>query len=51
MTKKIVTITMVGILSLPLFAKEFVTIGTGGVTGIYYSLGGSICRLVNKGKK
>ena len=51
MTKKIATIAMVGVLSLPLFAKEFVTIGTGGVTGVYYPLGGSICRLVNKGKK
>jgi len=29
----------------------FVTIGTGGVTGVYYPTGGSICRLVNKDKK
>jgi len=28
----------------------FVTIGTGGVTGVYYPTGGAICRLVNKGK-
>ena len=26
----------------------FVTIGTGGVTGVYYPTGGAICRLVNK---
>ena len=32
-------------------AQQFVTIGTGGVTGVYYPTGGSICRLVNKGKK
>lgn len=32
-------------------AAEFITIGTGGVTGVYYPTGGSICRLVNKGKK
>ena len=35
-------------------AKEtetFVTIGTGGVTGVYYPTGGAICRLVNKGRK
>ena len=32
-------------------ADEFVTIGTGGVTGVYYPTGGSICRLVNKGRK
>jgi TRAP transporter TAXI family solute receptor len=32
-------------------AAEFITIGTGGVTGVYYPTGGAICRLVNKGKK
>ena len=32
-------------------AVEFITIGTGGVTGVYYPTGQSICRLVNKGKK
>jgi TRAP transporter TAXI family solute receptor len=32
-------------------ASEFVTIDTGGVTGVYYPTGGAICRLVNKGKK
>lgn len=32
-------------------AEEFLTIGTGGVTGIYYAVGGGICRLVNKGRK
>lgn len=31
--------------------QTFVTIGTGGVTGVYYPTGGAICRLVNKGKK
>ena len=30
---------------------KFITIGTGGVTGVYYPTGGAICRLVNKGKK
>ena len=30
---------------------KFVTIGTGGVTGVYYATGGSICRLMNKGRK
>ena len=29
----------------------FVTIGTGGVTGVYYPTGGAICRLVNKARK
>ncbi len=31
--------------------QKFVTIGTGGVTGVYYPTGGSICRLVNKNRK
>ncbi len=29
-------------------AKTFVTIGTGGVTGVYYPTGGAISRMVNK---
>ncbi|WP_010324515.1 TAXI family TRAP transporter solute-binding subunit [Marinobacterium stanieri] len=29
-------------------AESFITIGTGGVTGVYYPTGGAICRLVNK---
>ncbi len=32
-------------------AQEFITIGTGGVTGVYYPTGGAICRLVNKDRK
>ena len=28
----------------------FITIGTGGVTGVYYPTGGAICRLVNKNR-
>lgn len=31
--------------------QSFVTIGTGGVTGVYYPTGGAICRLVNKTRK
>lgn len=30
------------------FAKtEFVTIGTGGITGVYYPTGGAIAKIVN----
>jgi TRAP transporter TAXI family solute receptor len=32
------------------FAYKFITIGTGGVTGVYYPTGGAICRLMNKMK-
>jgi uncharacterized protein len=31
--------------------QKFITIGTGGVTGVYYAVGGAICRLVNKERK
>lgn len=32
-------------------ADKYITIGTGGVTGVYYPAGGAICRLVNRGRK
>ena len=41
-------------MGLPMAAQaqqKFMTIGTGGVTGVYYAAGGSICRLVNKDRK
>ena len=31
--------------------QQFISIGTGGVTGVYYPTGGAICRLVNKMRK
>ncbi|MDX5445366.1 MAG: TAXI family TRAP transporter solute-binding subunit [Zoogloeaceae bacterium] len=31
--------------------QKFVTIGTGGVTGVYYAAGGAICRLMNASRK
>ena len=42
-----------GVASAPATAQEqqFVTIGTGGVTGVYYPAGGAICRLVNMDRK
>lgn len=42
------TMGMAGIASAQ---QTFITIGTGGVTGVYYPTGGAICRLVNKGRK
>src|SRR4051794_9927943 len=38
-------------LASPAFAEQkFVTVGTGGVTGVYYAVGGAICRLMNKNR-
>src|SRR3546814_2836472 len=28
--------------------ETFITIGTGGQTGVYYQVGGAVCRLVNR---
>jgi len=53
--KSIITAAMMAGLSLGAVstasADSFITIGTGGVTGVYYPTGGSICRLVNKNRK
>lgn len=34
--------------STALAQETFISIGTGGVTGVYYPAGGAICRLVNR---
>jgi TRAP transporter TAXI family solute receptor len=34
--------------SLSAIAEDFMAIGTGGVTGVYYPTGGAICRLVSR---
>ena len=49
--KKVFIIPLITILTIPIFAAEFITIGTGSVTGTYYPTGGAVCRLVNKYKK
>lgn len=38
-------------ISSPVSAQQtFVSIGTGGVTGVYYAAGGAVCRILNKDK-
>ncbi|OQY19256.1 MAG: C4-dicarboxylate ABC transporter substrate-binding protein [Desulfobacteraceae bacterium 4572_35.1] len=39
------------LIAAPAFAMRYVTIGTGGVTGVYYPTGGAISKLVNKKRK
>ncbi len=39
------------VISVPANAAEFITIGTGGVTGVYYPTGGALARLVNEATK
>lgn len=34
----------------PALAEEFISIGTGGVTGVYYPTGGAICRMMAKSR-
>lgn len=49
--KKLTLLTAaVLIASSTLVAKEFISIGTGSMTGTYYPVGGAISRLVNKNK-
>jgi TRAP transporter TAXI family solute receptor len=53
---KSVSLAAAALVALSAFAtpaateQRFVTIGTGGVTGVYYAVGGAICRLMNKSR-
>lgn len=41
-------VTLTSFATPGLAQQKFVTIGTGGVTGVYYAVGGAVCRLMNK---
>ena len=43
-------IAFVSFVAPALAQQKFVTIGTGGVTGVYYAVGGAVCRLMNKNR-
>ncbi|MDD2383140.1 MAG: TAXI family TRAP transporter solute-binding subunit [Sulfurospirillaceae bacterium] len=51
MNKRLAILALAGTMSVSMVAAEFITIGTGGVTGTYYPTGGAICQMVNKNKK
>ncbi len=51
MKRTILGVAVAVTLSVPVFATQFITIGTGGVTGTYYPTGGAICRMMNKNRK
>ena len=42
-----------GLVAAPAAAQQqkFITVGTGGIVGVYYPLGGAVCRFVNAGRK
>jgi len=53
---KITNILLILLLIVTIFSCtkkdiQFITIGTGGVTGVYYPTGGAISRMVNKNFK
>ncbi|MEZ5684674.1 MAG: TAXI family TRAP transporter solute-binding subunit [Paracoccaceae bacterium] len=46
---KLIAVVGLAGLAAPAFAEDtFVSIGTGGVTGVYYPTGGAICRMMAK---
>ncbi|MEO0484892.1 MAG: TAXI family TRAP transporter solute-binding subunit [Pseudomonadota bacterium] len=47
----VAAVAIAGTGSIAAAQQTFITIGTGGVTGVYYPTGGAICRLVNKDRK
>jgi uncharacterized protein len=46
-----ITLAVAGVARPAAAQQKFVTIGTGGVTGVYYAVGGAVCRLMNKDRQ
>ncbi|MCG7626562.1 TAXI family TRAP transporter solute-binding subunit [Epibacterium sp. MM17-32] len=44
-------LTAVIVVAAPARAEDFITIGTGSVSGLYYPMGTAICRLLNKDRR
>ncbi len=51
MKLKMAGLMLAVILVIPLFSMQFITIGTGSITGVYYPTGGAICKIINKLQK
>jgi len=51
MKRTVSGLAVVAAMGIPAFAMQYITIGTGGVTGTYYPTGGAICRMMNKERK
>ncbi|MBT2968842.1 MAG: C4-dicarboxylate ABC transporter substrate-binding protein [gamma proteobacterium symbiont of Ctena orbiculata] len=50
--RKLIAIWLLLVPILGIAAEQrFISIGTGGLTGVYYPTGGAICRLLNKARK
>lgn len=57
-TRNLIGLGVVTAMSLSLAAgsalaqdQRFISLGTGGVTGVYYPVGGAICRLINQTRR
>jgi len=51
MRKFLAGMVSAAVLATGALAYQYITIGTGGVTGVYYPTGGAICRIMNKQKQ
>ena len=43
-------VLMTGAIATDAMAAKFATIGTGGITGVYYPTGGAIAKIINAKK-